>query len=279
MPKLPKLNVKGIADAIKRTQPPTPESKVDNKSVEKVNVPKESSRKSLNLSKLKPKTKGATKVMSTKPKNKGTYQIYNRGVTLSLIDHLALGGLLPEVAVDKIETLMNDEREKYIRADSQSRMVNILILEEDDLVGTCLDASIEHAKDATEIGLFTQRCAYNLRNFGAPGSLFNVNHPMSLKYGEPNHQILLLANNATLDTLESKFDVNDPNPLKFRLGVMHIPETRLEPLPMRVPEQSVGHAIKDLKSLLLKSADQRLYNEDDKFFDFSQEETESLWND
>lgn len=272
MPKLPKLNIniKGLATAIKNTQPSNEDQPVETVT-----------KKSDKPSRFKPKVKSDKKVTSpqVKSKSKEPYQIYNRGVTLSLIDQLSLGGILPEVAVDEIEKLMNKESEKYLRADSKSRMVNILILEESDLEGTCLDASIPHADDATEIGLFTQRCAYNLRNFGAPGSLFNVNDPMSLKYGEPNHQILLLANNATLDTLESKFNVNDPNPLKFRLGVMRIPETRLEPLPMRVPEQSVGHSIADLKSLLLRSADQRLYNEDDKLFDFSQEEADALWND
>lgn len=279
MPKLPKFNVKGLTDAIKNTQPKAePATEVERPE------PKETKTSVLDkLKKSTPKRPKVGKSVESAPKKRGKtkepYQIYNRGVTLSRIDQLALGGILPEVAVDKIETLMNDESEKYLRADSQSRMVNVLILEEDDLINTCLDATIDHGSDATEIGLFTQRCAYNLRNFAAPGSLFNINNPMSLKFGDPDHQILLLANKATLDTLESKFDVDDPEPLRFKLGVMRIPETRLEPLPMRIPDQSSGHSIKDLKSLLLKSADQRLYNEDDKLFDFSDSEISSLWND
>lgn len=268
MPKLPKLNFKGLANAIKNTQPGNEQESTESESP----IIKQDTN---SLKSKTSKTKNKTPVKKSKNKE---YQIYNRGVTLSLIDKLSLGGILPEVAVDKIEELMNVDSEIYLRSDSKSRLVNILILEEDDLKGTCLDASIAHKADATEIGLFTQRCAYNLRNFAAPGSLFNVNHPMSLKYGDKNHQILLLANVATLETLESKFNVSDPNPLKFRLGVMRIPETRLEPLPMRIPEQSSGYTIGELKRTLLKTADQRLYDAEDKLFDFNPDQDADLWN-
>lgn len=188
----------------------------------------------------------------------------------SLIDALHLNGILPEIAIDEVVKLLHKSSEIYMKDNVVEQIVNVLVLEEADIKGTCLDATLDVAKDLTYIGLFSQRCDSNLRRFAAKGTLFNLNHPMSFDYGNTNQQILLLANTETLETLETLFvsAPQDLKPLKFKIGTIKVPSNLETPMDKYVAPQTDGILITDLKKHLSVTSDQRLLDSDETLFDF-----------
>lgn len=278
-----KFNLASIADKIKQTQPVANATDPPNKkSKPKATLETAATNKSGFLSKLSDIAHISKGDASSDADQKQNVSISETQQDMSdfenpttespksLIDHLHLNGILPEIAIDEITKLLSVKDEIYLKDNVVEKIVNVLILEESQIVGTCLDTSIESNRNLTYIGIFSQRCDSNLRRFATKGTLFNVNHPMSFDYGKPNQQILLLANLETLNTLETHFQ-NAPStlkPLQFKIGTMKIPSISESPMERYVAPQTDAIPIEDLKKHLIITSDQRLLDSDETLFDF-----------
>lgn len=186
----------------------------------------------------------------------------------SKIDLLNLSGVLPTVAILEVKKLREMPTEIYLNANSKQKLVNVLILDDDLIENTILDKTIDHIAKNVKYGLFVQRIATNLRSFGREGSLFNLNHPLSFNYGTPNQQIILLANIETLKTLATDFNISDPNPLKFKIGHLYIPDDKDGSLDNWVDPKTKAYSIDELPQILKNTADSQYHTDDMDLFDF-----------